>query len=239
MTETNQYEDSQPRPMKVREMDMDERPREKAEKYGIRSLTNAECLAIILRSGKAGYPVTEVCKQLMKMCNNHFLELERLTDEELREFPGVGKVKVLELRTVLEIMRRYHNENRGERPQIRNSKDIYEYFRYEMANLPYEEMHALFLDNGLRVIGEMKISEGSSTGTVFDIKKVLKKALLSNAQGIVLCHNHPSGGLRPSSQDNAITQNFHKSCKTLELRMIDHIIVSTEGYYSYADEAAL
>lgn len=235
----NVYDKESAKPLKVQELSADERPREKAAKYGIQSLTNAECLAILMRAGTPGFPITEVCKQIMSKCNNRFLELERLSDEQIMEYPGLGTVKVLELRTMLEIMRRYHKENRGERPQMLSSKSIYEYFRCEMANLHYEEMRALFMDNSLRVIGEMKISEGSAVSSIFDIKKVLKQALLCNAQAVAICHNHPSGTCKPSGPDTNVTSKFNTACKTMELRFLDHIIVTTEGYYSFADNGAI
>lgn len=233
-TETNDV-----RPLTVKEFDSEDQPREKAEKYGYQALTNAELLAIVLRTGRPGLPVTTIARNVMKSNGNKWLNLERKTDEELQEIPGIGPVKTMEIRTMLEIMRRYASENIGERPQIGTSKDIYEYMRYKIANLPYEEIWVLFLNNSNQVIDEMKVSEGGSTSSVFDLKKVLKRALLKNAEKIVLCHNHPSGILHPSGPDQIITNNLKKACSTLALTLIDHLIISTEGYYSFHDQGAM
>lgn len=223
----------------VKDFDEDDRPREKAAKYGVQSLTNSECLAIILRIGRPGNPITEICRNLMRSNDNKFLNLERMSDEQLQEVKGIGPVKVLEIRTVLEIMRRYAREKLGDRVKIHGPKDIYEYMRYKIANLPHEEMWAIFLDNANNVIGDMKVSEGSATATIHDNKKVLRQALLRGANGVILCHNHPSGTLRPSGPDNNITRSFSEAAKILELRFLDHLIVSTEGFYSYRDNGAL
>lgn len=233
------YTTDAPKTLTVKELDIDDRPREKALKHGVKALTNSECLAIILRAGIPGHPITEIAKELMKQNDNKFLNLQRMTDQELTDIPGVGPVKVLELRVIMEVMSRYHNETIGERPIIRNSRDIYMYFKYINANLPHEEMWALFLDNSNHVIGKMRSSIGSATATIHDPKKILKAALVRNAQSVILCHNHPSGVLKPSVPDMTITDNFSKACKAVELRFLDHLIVSTEGFYSFHDEGRM
>lgn len=231
-----------PTPIKtltVKEFDAEDRPREKAARYGIQSLNNAELLAIILRAGVPGHPITEIARELMKQNDNKFLNLQRMSDEQLKQIPGIGPVKILELRVIMEIMARYHNETLGKRPQIKISKDIYDIFRHVNANSPHEEMWALFLDHSNKVLGKFQVSIGSAKATLFDVKKVLKEALLRSAEGVALCHNHPSGALIPSGQDQNLTSSFAKACKTMDLRFLDHIIISTEGYYSFADEGKL
>lgn len=234
-----EYPDIPVKPLTVKEFDAEDRPREKAAIYGIQSLNNAELLAIILRAGVPGHPITEIARELMKLNDNKFLNLQRMSDEQLKQIPGIGPVKILELRVIMEIMARYHNETLGKRPLIKTSKDIYDVFRHVNANSPHEEMWALFLDHGNKVLGKSQVSVGSARATLFDCKKIIKEALLRNAEGVALCHNHPSGVLASSPQDQAITSAFAKACKTMELRFLDHVIVSTEGYYSFADEGKL
>lgn len=227
------------KPLTVKEFDEDDRPREKAARYGIQSLNNAELLAIILRAGIPGHPITEIARELMKQNDNKFLNLQRMSDEQLKTIPGIGPVKILELRVIMEIMARYHNETLGQRPRIKMSKDIYDVFRHVNANSPHEEMWALFLDHGNKVLGKFQVSVGSAKATLFDVKKILKEALLRSAEGVALCHNHPSGVLTPSGPDQAITDAFANACRTMDLRFLDHIIISTEGYYSFSDEGKL
>lgn len=228
-----------PQILKVKEQSPDMRPREKALRYGVGSLTNAECLAIVLRSGRPGNPVTQIAGDLMAYNNDKFILLERMTDEELLGIDGIGEVKVLEIRVMLEIMRRYTNESMGDLTQVSCSRDIYNIMRMQMRNLPYEQMWALLLNNNNRILRKYMVSEGGTTGTVFDIKKVLKQAILSEATGIALCHNHPSGNTRPSGPDLNITKAFAQACKAVDIRMLDHVIVSTDGYYSFLDEGRL
>ncbi len=223
----------------VKEFDSEERPREKAAKYGLSSLSNSELLAIVLRTGQPGHPVTEIADELMKSRQNKFTLLERMTDEELMAIHGIGAVKVLEIRTMLEIMRRYTGETLSDLTQIKESKDIYNFMRLRIANLDHEQMWALFLNNNNRIIGEMKVSEGSATATIFDTKKILRRALTVNSQAIVLCHNHPSGVCRPSGPDQQITNKFAEACKTMDFRFLDHLIITIDGDYSFNDNGTL
>lgn len=233
------YDEEPLKILTVKEFSEEEKPREKAAKYGIESLTNSELLAIILRSGRPGLPVTEISRRLMENNDNKFLKLERMSDEELLDVPGIGPVKVLEVRVMLEIMRRYSAEKLGDRVQFKQPEHIYDYMRFKIANLTHEEMWVIFVDNSNRLSGTMKISEGSATGTIFDSKKIFHKAFISRAHGIILCHNHPSGTLFPSPQDLQITRNFNAQCKILEFRFIDHLIVTTDGFYSFHENGKL
>ena len=223
----------------VKEMDVDDQPREKLKKYGVSSLTNAELFAIILRTGVRGYPITTLCRDLMKANDNLFLNLERKSIEEIISINGIGETKAMQIEAVMEIVRRYSREKIGDRICIRTSRDIYEMMKPEIANLPHEEMWVVFLDQRNAVIGKYKASEGGHAATVFDAKKILRQAILARSQAIILCHNHPSGNLRTSPQDDMITRKLKSACEALELRMLDHIVVTTEGFYSYADSSTI
>ena len=223
----------------VKELHPDDRPREKAEKYGLQHLTNAELLAIMLRVGQPGNPITKITETLMSSRQNQFTLLERMTDREFMAIKGIGPVKVLEIRTMLEIMRRYAREKVTDLKLITQSSHIYEYMKPTIANLLYEEMWALFLNNAHRVIGQLKVSEGSATSTLFDIKKVLKHALLNDSQAVVLCHNHPSGNMVPSVADDQLTRRIAEVCKLVDVQVLDHLIIGPTGYYSYRDEGKL
>ena len=234
------YEIFEPgKPKTVKDFDADEQPREKALKYGYEALSNSELLALIMRTGQPGIPVTRICKDLMRANDNKFIRLERMADEELTAIKGIGRVKVMELRAMMEIMKRYSREKMGDRIQFRSPEQIWEFMRYDIGNLPHEEMWALFVDQSNRLIDKMRVSEGSATATVHDHKKVLRKAILVNAQAVILCHNHPSGALVPSGPDSNITSSFQKAAKTLDLRLMDHLIITTDGFYSFHDHGAI
>lgn len=235
----SEYSPSEAPALTVKDLPADLQPRERAKRFGMNSLSNSELFAIILRTGTSGYPVTDLCSDLMKINGNLLLNLERKTRGEIMEIKGIGELKALQIEAVMEIVRRYSRERIGERFQVRSPEDIYELMRPEIANLPYEEMWAIYLNRSNHVTDRIRISEGGSTGTVFDAKKILRNAIVAHAEGIALCHNHPSGNTRPSGQDDAITRHFATACRALDIRFIDHLIVTTEGYYSYNDSTSL
>ncbi|MDE6650761.1 MAG: DNA repair protein RadC [Muribaculaceae bacterium] len=229
--------------VKIMEMSKDERPRERAIAHGIGSLTTAELLAIILRTGQPGLPVTDLCRQLMSDNENSLLRLERRSRSELMLTKGIGSAKALQVEAMMEVMRRYRQESidnlTKQLPAVSASAAIYERMRYRIANLDHEEVWIILLNRSNRIIKEFRTTTGSSVASVFDIKMILKRALLENAESLVMCHNHPSGSLRPSVQDDNITQKLSTACKTMDLRMLDHVIVTTDGYYSYNDQGRM
>lgn len=223
----------------VKEMPADDQPRERVRKFGIGSLSTADLFALILRTGTSGYPVTTLCRDLMEMNDNLLLNLERKTREQIMELKGIGELKAMQIEAVMEIVRRYCSERVPERPQIKSSQSVYDIMRDRIGNLPYEQMWALFLNRANCVFARYKISEGGSSATVFDTKKLIRNALLSHAEAIVLCHNHPSGTLRPSGPDDAITRKCKEACQALDIRLLDHVIITASGYYSYNDSSSL
>ena len=234
------FDEEEPhRPMTVKEMDPDDQPREKAMKHGCKVLPTADLWALILRTGLPGKPITEMCRDLMRACDGRLFNLERMERRQLMAVKGIGATKALQIEAVMEMIRRYCNEAVGERVKIRSSKDIYEVMRHEIGNLPHEEIWALFLNRANEVIGRERITQGSSVASVFDMRKILKEALLRNAEGLVLCHNHPSGNLTPSPQDDSITRKMKSGCEAMDLRFLDHLIVTADGFYSYCDQSRL
>lgn len=223
----------------VKELNPDEQPREKLKKYGVKALTNAELFAIILRTGTRGYPVTTLCRDLMHVNDNLFLNLERRSREEICAINGIGETKAMQVEAVMEIVRRYSKERIGERVRVTDASVIFDMMRHEIGNLPHEEIWAIFLNQMNCVIGRYKVSEGGSVATVFDVKKIIRQAILSRAEGIILCHNHPSGNLRVSAQDDNITRLLKKACDTMALRLLDHVVVTTDGYFSYRDSSSI
>ncbi len=227
----------------IKDMAKEERPRERAVAHGIHSLTTAELLALILRTGQPGLPITDLCRQLMNDNDNSLLKLERRTRKELMLTKGIGDAKALQVEAMMEVMRRYLQESIDQSTRqidlIRASSSIHERMRYRIANLDHEEVWILLLNRRNQVLTEFRLTSGSSVASVFDTKMVIKRALLENADAVVMCHNHPSGTIRPSVQDDNITRKLYDACKTMDIRMLDHVIVTTAGFYSYADEGRL
>ncbi|MDE5793153.1 MAG: DNA repair protein RadC [Muribaculaceae bacterium] len=229
--------------LKIKEMTSEERPRERAINHGIGSLTTAELLALILRTGQPGLPITDLCRQLMNDNDNSLLRLERRSRSELTLTKGIGEAKALQIEAMMEVMRRYQKETIDKATLrldlINTAQCIHDRMRYRIANLDHEEVWIMLLNRRNEVIKEFRLTSGSSIASVFDTKMIIKRALLEDAQGVVMCHNHPSGTLRPSTQDDGITRKLAEACKTMDLRLLDHVIITTGGFYSYSEEGRL
>ncbi|MDE6340560.1 MAG: DNA repair protein RadC [Muribaculaceae bacterium] len=219
----------------VKDLDTEDRPREKALKHGCGVLTTPDLWAIILRTGLVGKPITELCRDLMRECDGKLCNLERLTRQQILKVKGLGTAKVLQIEAVMELIRRYSRETIGARFRVRSANDIFNLMRPEIGNLSHEEIWALFLNRGNEVIHKMRMTQGSAVASVFDVKSILKEALLRDAQGLIMCHNHPSGTLKPSVQDDNITQKMKNGAMAMDIRFLDHVIVAADGFYSYAD----
>lgn len=233
------YKESPLRPLTVKEMDPDDQPRERAAKYGCGVLPTADLWALILRTGLVGKPITELCRDIMHNCDGSLFLLERQNRKQLMSVKGIGLTKALQIEAVMELIRRYAGERAKNLKQIKSSIDIFELMRHEIGNLPHEEIWALYLNQKNEVIGRMKITQGSAVASVFDLKKIIKEALMRDAQGVALCHNHPSGNLIPSLPDDRITKSLKEACSAMDLRLLDHVIVTNSGYYSYRDSSRL
>lgn len=223
----------------VKEMDADQQPREKAEKYGIGVLSVPELWAIILRIGTPGYPITELCRDLMRENDGSLHKLERRTKEELCRMRGIGPTKAVEIQAVMELIRKYIHEDIPDDVQIRSSSQIYERLRHKIGNLDHEEIWMLLLNRQNRVIKEVMLTSGTTNSSVFDNKQAIKRAILENAESIILSHNHPSGTLKPSPQDDSLTQSLKEACKYMGIRFLDHVIVTANGFYSYNDSGKI
>lgn len=238
LTESDGY-DCASKVLTVKDMDSDSQPREKAMAYGIGSLTNAELFAIILRTGKKGMPITTLCSNLMSTHANLIHNLERGCREQFETIDGIGQAKALQIEAVMELIRRYNLEKIKDLKDIRSSLDIFEYVQPHIGNLSHEEMWAIYLSRANKIIARQRISQGSAVGTVFDVKKIIRMALYAKAEGIVICHNHPSGNLRPSGPDDMITRKMKTACESMDIRLVDHLIVTASGYYSYCDSSSI
>ena len=228
-----------PRPLTVKDMDVDDQPRERALKYGISTLSTPDLWALILRTGLPGKPITQLCRDLMRDNEQSLFKLERKSLKEIMTTKGIGQTKGLQILAAMEITRRYNREKVGEKYIITSSQAIYDLMRSEIGNLSHEEIWAIYLGRRNDVILKKRISTGSATASIFDVKSILKEALLIDAQGLALVHNHPSGNLVPSGSDDQITRKMKEGAQIMDLRMVDHLIISTSGFYSYYDSGRL
>ena len=223
----------------------DDQPREKMLSQGKKSLSNAELLAILLRSGCEDASALDVAKQLLAMGQQSLVELSIKTPQELMQVKGVGSAKATGIAAALELGRRMSGEsNRPERPVVNSSIDLFHHIAARIIDLSREEFWAIYLNNHNRILGTMRISEGGLTQTIVDVRLIFKGALELNAVSLAVAHNHPSGNLKPSTEDNRLTERIAKAGQLLNIRLIDHLIVAisadgTDSYYSYSDNGLI
>lgn len=223
----------------VKDLDPDDQPREKAEKYGCGVLSVPDLWALILRTGTPGNPITQLCRDLMRDNGGKLHNLERRTRQELLKIKGIGLTKSIQIEAVMELMRRYSAEEPLMEEPISSSESIFKRLKNRIGNLPHEEIWLLMLNRRNMVIREACLSTGSATATVFDVKSAIKLAILENAEGVILAHNHPSGSTIPSGPDDKITRELKKACEYMGIRMLDHIIVTANSFFSYHDDNRL
>ena len=225
---------------RIADLDDSDKPREKALSLGIRSLSNAELLAIIFGSGLPGKSVISMSQEILASCDNRLSRLSRLSIHEMKKrFKGVGTAKAISLVAAFELGLRTHDEDAALDTQIKNSTDIYNMMRVKLQRLEYEEFWVLYLSRSNRVIFEECMSKGGVSGTVTDIRLILKRAIELLASGIILVHNHPSGNLRPSPDDDRITTKAKEAAKLLDINVLDHLIITPTDYFSYSDNGRL
>ena len=218
---------------------MEDRPREKMLLHGASVLSNAELLAILIGSGNIEESAVELMRKVMEDCHNRLSELGKRTVDELCQYIGIGPAKAVTLLAASELGRRRTEEEPSERKQIRCSRDIYMFFHPLMCDLSVEECWILLLNQASKVIESVRISRGGLAATQVDIRCILREALLKRATSMVLAHNHPSGNVRPSADDDRLTQALFQSSKIMNIRLLDHLVVTDGKYYSYADEGRL
>ncbi len=219
---------------------VDDQPRYKLEKWGADKLSDSELLAILIGSGLPGYTALDLAQALLQHCNNCLLRMGKMTVKEISRLaiPGLGRTRAIKIRAALELGLRRHQLS-VKQVQIRCANDVAEFLRAKFAYKPQEVFVALFLSSAHRIIETEIISEGGITATVADPRVIMKKALLHDAVSVILCHNHPSGSLSPSNADIQITRQLTECCRILDIKLLDHIIVSHEGYYSFANEGKI
>lgn len=217
----------------------EDRPREKMMLHGPGALSNAELLAILIGSGSTEDSAVELMRKVLDDCRNSLSELGKRSVDDLCAYKGIGPAKAIAILAASELGKRRKDEGPSERLRVRCSQDIFLYFHPLMCDLPIEECWVMLLNQASRLIDALRISQGGLASTQVDVRCILREALLKRATALVLCHNHPSGNTRPSADDDRLTQALSQAAKVMNIRMLDHLIVSDGGYYSYADEGRL
>ncbi|MCD4724287.1 MAG: DNA repair protein RadC [Bacteroidales bacterium] len=217
----------------------DDRPREKLLLKGKRALSNAELIAILLGSGSREFSAVELSKRILEDSRGKLKELSRQSVADLTRTKGIGPAKAVTLIAALELGNRTSMEESLNRKKVSCSRDVYSFFRPLLQDSSYEEFWILLLNRGNKILSSICISQGGLSGTVADPKKIFKTALENYAASVILCHNHPSGNIRPSDSDIRLTQKLKKAGSFLDLPVVDHIIIGENNYFSFADDGLL
>ncbi|RKS13233.1 DNA repair protein RadC [Flavobacterium sp. 120] len=214
----------------------DDKPREKLMLKGKSVLSDAELIAILIGSGSRNESAVDLSKRILASVDNNLNALGKLSISQLMNFKGIGEAKAISIIAALELGRRRRAEDSVELKKVTSSKIIFEIMQPIIGELPHEEFWIIYLNNSNKVISKSQLSKGGITGTLVDVRIVFKTALEMGATGLILCHNHPSGTLIPSDADKQITRKLKLAGDSLEIKVLDHLIVTEKNYFSFADE---
>jgi len=217
----------------------DDRPREKLLLKGKTALSDAELIAILIGSGSRSESAVDLSKKILRSIDNSINKLGKLSVLDLQKFKGIGEAKAISIITALELGRRRRLEQAIELPKITSSKMAFNIMQPIIGELQHEEFWIIFLNNSNKVLSKQQSSKGGLTGTLVDVRLVFKKAIELCATAIILCHNHPSGKLQPSNADKLITTKLIKAGETLDIKVLDHLIITENAYFSFADESLM
>jgi DNA repair protein RadC len=225
--------------LKITDWAHGDRPREKLLEQGPSSLSDAELVAILICSGTRNKSAVDLGRELLNSVGNNLNNLGKLSAGEMRKLHGIGNARAVAIVAAMELGRRRNLAAVPDHPRIKCSRDVADIFEPLLSDLPHEEFWILYLNRSNRIINRLKLSQGGVSGTVTDVRIIMKKAVEYLASGIIVCHNHPSGNLSPSESDSKITRKIKDAGALMDIQLLDHIIVSGKEYYSFADNGAL
>lgn len=217
----------------------DDKPREKLIQKGRSVLSDTELLAILIGSGSRNESAVELSKRILASAHNSLNELGKLSIKQLMQFRGIGEAKAVTIAAALEIGRRRRGEDAQKITKITSSQSVFELLQPKMGELQHEEFWIVYLNNSNRVLQTTQLSKGGITGTLVDVRLVMRQALELGSVALILAHNHPSGTLKPSNADKQITQKLKSAAQALDLKVLDHLIITQKAYFSFADEQIL
>jgi len=217
----------------------EDRPREKMERQGAQALTDAELLAILVGSGSPQEDAVSLMKRILNDCNNNLNTLGKLTIRDLCLYNGVGPAKAITILAACELGKRRQMDRPEERPDLGTATKIYNHMHPLLQDCDVEEFWLLLMNQNYRLIKKIRISHGGITETAVDIRIIMREAVLANATILAVCHNHPSGNLRPSTHDNDLTVQIQRACKLMRIHFMDHVILTDGSYFSYQETGRL
>ncbi len=225
--------------LRIKELAKEDRPREKMLLKGASSLSDAELIAILIGSGNKDETAIQLAQKILNSASNNLSTLSKLPVKEFMVYKGIGEVKAITIAAALELGRRKGLSEPAKRKSIRSSNDAFQLFYPILCDLSHEELWIALTNHAGKIIEKVKISQGGIGETSADLRFIMKAAINTTCHGIILCHNHPSGNIQPSAQDDMLTSRLKKAAQLMNIQLLDHIIISDKYYYSYADEGKL
>lgn len=213
-------------------------PTNRAEKIGYEGLTNAELLSIIIGSGSDGLNAIDTSRMILDSCGNNLNSLARIKERDLLHLKGMGKIKVARILATMELGRRREEEPAEEKPELSTAVRVFNHYKHLQDN-EVEEFWVSLLNQSFKLIKDVRISKGGLTETAVDLRIIMREAVLNNATTIACVHNHPSGSIRPSKYDDQLTKDINNACRVMRIRMIDHVIIGHNSYYSYHENGII
>ncbi|MEM6516848.1 MAG: DNA repair protein RadC [Bacteroidota bacterium] len=223
----------------IKHWSQDDQPREKLRDKGKLALSDAELIAILIGSGSANESAVSLAKRILASADNNLNKLGKQSLKQLMNFKGIGEAKAISIAAAMELGRRRRGEEAMEVKKINSSHTVFELMQPIIGELPHEEFWIIYLNNSNKIIKKNQLSKGGITGTLVDVRLVLKTALEVGAVGLILAHNHPSGTLKPSKADRDITLKLKRASENLDIKVLDHLIITEKEYFSFADEGLL
>ncbi len=223
----------------IRHWSEDDRPREKLLLKGKAALSDAELIAILIGSGSRNESAVDLSKRILKSVDNNLNALGKSTINQLLQFKGIGEAKAITIQAAMELGRRRRSEEAVELFKITSSQAVFDVMQPLIGELAHEEFWIIYLNNANKIMSKFQLSKGGITGTLVDVRLVFKTALSQGAVGLILVHNHPSGTLKPSDSDKQITQKLKIAGEQLDIKVLDHVIVTETNYFSFSDEGIL
>ena len=211
----------------------EDRPREKMMALGPQALSDAELLAILIGSGNTEESAVDLMKRVLADCNNNLNTLGKMTIHDLMQYNGIGEAKAITILAACELGKRRQMEKPEERPDLGTATKIYNHMHPVLQDIDVEEFWLLLMNQNHRLIKKLRISHGGITEVSVDIRIIMREAVLANSTIIAVCHNHPSGSLRPSQQDNDLTATLQQACALMRIHFMDHVIITDGAYFSY------
>ena len=217
----------------------EDRPREKLERLGASALSDSELLAILIGSGNADESAVDLTRRILDDCNNNLNTLGKMSLHQLQQYKGIGEAKAITILAACELGKRRGSASVEERPSIKQASDIYNIMHPKMQDLGVEEGWALLMNHNYKLIKAVRLSHGGITSTLIDVRLLMKEAVINNATVLAISHNHPSNKMTPSMDDDRLTTCVRKACETMNIYLVDHVIIGDGCYYSYREKGKL